>query len=205
MNVAIKRACAIAAAMVGMSGMAQAQSGGFGCVTGNSVGSCAQAEAALSWTWDGSIFTIANAAGGGYVSEVYFDLVVPGMSVSWLGGVGTSFSAGAAPDALPGGNMIGFVSDFAFDSDPGRGAPIGGIDPGESTRFAITGASAGSFDIGQISAGVHVRRLINEQSEGLVTSVSPVPEPSTYGLMLAGLGAVGWVTRRRRRSESAAD
>jgi hypothetical protein len=26
-----------------------------------------------------------------------------------------------------------------------------------------------------------------------------VPEPSTYGLMLAGLGSVGWVVRRRRR------
>lgn len=29
--------------------------------------------------------------------------------------------------------------------------------------------------------------------------VTPVPEPETYALMLAGLGAVGFVTRRRRR------
>jgi hypothetical protein len=28
---------------------------------------------------------------------------------------------------------------------------------------------------------------------------NPVPEPSTYALMLAGLGAIGWLTRRQRR------
>jgi hypothetical protein len=28
---------------------------------------------------------------------------------------------------------------------------------------------------------------------------NPVPEPETYALMLAGLAAMGWATRRRRR------
>lgn len=32
---------------------------------------------------------------------------------------------------------------------------------------------------------------------GGVASVSPVPEPETYGLMLAGLGAIAFVARRR--------
>ena len=28
--------------------------------------------------------------------------------------------------------------------------------------------------------------------------VTPVPEPETYSLMLAGLAAVGWLSRRRK-------
>jgi len=32
-----------------------------------------------------------------------------------------------------------------------------------------------------------------------VVTITPVPEPSTYALMLAGLGAVGFVARRRRQ------
>ncbi len=31
----------------------------------------------------------------------------------------------------------------------------------------------------------------------LVSSVSAIPEPSSYALLLAGLGVVGWVARRR--------
>ena len=35
-------------------------------------------------------------------------------------------------------------------------------------------------------------------SNWVSTAVSPVPEPGTWGLMLAGLGAVGWLTNRRK-------
>jgi len=35
---------------------------------------------------------------------------------------------------------------------------------------------------------------------GSVNFTSPVPEPETYALFLAGLAAVGWTARRRRRS-----
>ena len=35
-------------------------------------------------------------------------------------------------------------------------------------------------------------------------AVTPVPEPSTYALMLAGLGLVGWIARKRKATEAAA-
>ena len=43
--------------------------------------------------------------------------------------------------------------------------------------------------------GVHAQAFANGQSESFVTAI---PEPSTYALMLAGLGAVGFMARRRR-------
>ena len=38
------------------------------------------------------------------------------------------------------------------------------------------------------------------QGGGSVNFTSPVPEPETYALFLAGLAAVGWTARRRRPS-----
>ena len=33
-----------------------------------------------------------------------------------------------------------------------------------------------------------------------IKTVGAVPEPETYALMFAGLGAVGWVARRKQRA-----
>jgi hypothetical protein len=33
----------------------------------------------------------------------------------------------------------------------------------------------------------------------VVRITAAIPEPSTYALMLAGLGTIGWLKRRRRR------
>jgi hypothetical protein len=36
------------------------------------------------------------------------------------------------------------------------------------------------------------------------TVVSPIPEPETYAMLLAGLGVIGFVARRRQRNLAAA-
>src|SRR5205823_7475056 len=123
----------------------------------------------LSWSWSGLDYTIVNN-GGGFVSEVYFDLG-SGMTASFLGGTGTvDFYAGANPAKLPGGNAAGFHSDASFDSDPG--STHNGIDTGEAATFRIAGATANSFTDGDLAAGLHVRSLI-DGGASVVTVAAP--------------------------------
>jgi PEP-CTERM motif-containing protein len=168
----------------------------FGCISGSSA-DCAAATSSLSWDWNGLDFTIANS-GGGYVSEVYFDLGA-GMTASFLGGTGGNvlFYVGANPSSLPGGSSVGFVSDSSFDSDP-SGLVHNGIDAGETATFRILGATLDSFE-DALAAGVHVRSLV-DGSASLVTIGTPtttVAEPGT--LALFGLGMLGIGVLRRRR------
>lgn len=45
---------------------------------------------------------------------------------------------------------------------------------------------------------------INSQPGSWTAAVTPIPEPSTYALMLAGLGLLGFAARRRKQKEAAA-
>jgi len=49
--------------------------------------------------------------------------------------------------------------------------------------------------IGMFSGGPESFPVYN-----LGTAVTPIPKPETYALMLAGLGAMGFIARRRKQS-----
>ncbi|SFW39729.1 FxDxF family PEP-CTERM protein [Nitrosovibrio sp. Nv17] len=59
----------------------------------------------------------------------------------------------------------------------------------------------GFFGITRLDADI---RSISFSGTGLVadnvTFTTPVPEPETYAMLLAGLGLTGWMARRRRQS-----
>lgn len=55
------------------------------------------------------------------------------------------------------------------------------------------------FDCGKFGTNVVGSNLCGQGSNAAVVTYAPVPEPSTYALLLAGLGAVGFVARRRAR------
>ena len=65
--------------------------------------------------------------------------------------------------------------------------------PGASTGIASFATTGFSTDTSNGS----VDRNITIQAEG---PVGAVPEPAIYALMIGGLGVLGWVGRRRRKS-----
>lgn len=108
--------------------------------------------------------------GSGHDSEIYFDL-----------------SAGMAARLR---------HSAAFDSD--ASGTDHGLHLGESATFKIHGTTLGRFAARDDVFGAHVGSLI--ASSASVATVSAVPEPETYMLMLAGLGALGLIALRRTRA-----
>lgn len=60
------------------------------------------------------------------------------------------------------------------------------------------GKAAGNYDFDFFFAERHTTGSNFSIETSLALTTPAIPEPSTYGLMLAGLGVVGWMARRRR-------
>ena len=101
--------------------------------------------------------------------------------------------------------------DFTF-RDTADGTSVGnGQGLGDYTSYAVLGSFSsgtfvpytmgGTYDlILGFNDGARVDADYDDMVVGL--KVTPVPEPETYALMLAGLGALGFVSRRRKARAS---
>ena len=150
------------------------------------------------------------------LTDVYFDdgslLGISSISDS---GAGISFSQDAAPPNLPGGNNANppFVVTAGFSADSDAPTATNGVTMGEwlaidfnlingKTYINVLSALALPNDggTGDLRIGVHVQSFVNGGSGSFIneSTVSPVPEADAWVMMVAGLGLVGFMARRKR-------
>ncbi len=139
------------------------------------------------WNFSGALDS-GHFAGGTFEGVVSFDdaaltgvgsewLPVSSLKLTFLGDFYRGYQADAQPEvAFQDGTFLGVSASFS-SGDP-QFALIGGLyDSSDAfvaydTSFGLSGAGSMVY--------------------------APVPEPETYALMLAGLGLVGYMARRRK-------
>jgi hypothetical protein len=194
----------ISAALLAFGSVAEAQNYSFNCITNNSAADCATGEAqfALSVTTDAGLvnFRFTNSGpSASSITDVYFDWASStyalGQGVLTDSGAGVSFSWGASPQNLPGGNGIGFTADISADSNNPT-QPMG-VNSGEWLNIAFTTQAdfITGLNSGDLRVGIHTQGYAGGGSESLVQA--PIPEPETYAMMLVGLTLLGFKARRR--------
>lgn len=88
------------------------------------------------------------------------------------------------------------IASVAFAQTGGNPTARGGTDRDPFGAGAVT-AGPRSEDIGRSTFGQH--GLGRPSPRTNVVVVTPVPEPSQWAMMLAGLALVGWIVRRNSK------
>ena len=156
---------------------------------------------------------------GGALAEDYTapTMALNGGPVDWTTALGTSHTMGSFTDTYTftysgqPGLAFGFFAnvattygqiDFTSASLNGQNLDVLNLGPGSASYFsAVPVSGLLTLIINGNTTAVNGGSGIASYA-GTLDVTSPVPEPATYGMLLAGLGAVGFLARRRRQADA---
>lgn len=157
--------------------------------TGIVIGASNTALTAINAAWPFSGATGYNYVSTAVTGSTEAGLNMSGWTVNWNGG-DIDMGAGGAWQVIggAGGQMptSGYTGSTAIFSWSGVYGDTYTLDYTATVPVPATGP----VGFGGTQYGLHL--------EGTVIAAAPVPEASTYGMMLAGLGLVGFAVRRRK-------
>ena len=149
-------------------------------------------------------FTFTNSGpAASSITDLYWDDGTLLGLASITSGPGTSFSQGAAPPNLPGGNNCSppFVATAGFTADSNPPTQPNGVNPGEfvTVRFALINGqnfadTIAAMASGELRVGVHVQGFASGGSEAFIATLVPAPGAAAL------FGASGLLATRRRRA-----
>ena len=136
--------------------------------------------------WSFTLYNIDLSAFGSkaFVGSMAVDGITPS-SVTTVAGGGVS-SVGISAGGGPGGGF-----DFRYDTASGSDR----LTTAESVSWDAFGLGSSPLPSNGDLA-LHIQSTIFTDSSAWY--ISPVPEPETYGMLLAGLGLLGFTLRRQR-------
>jgi uncharacterized protein (TIGR03118 family) len=149
-------------------------------------------------------------AGNGYVDEFSLAGVFEKRLVSQGGQVNSPWGLDIAPASFgtfAGDLLVGNFGDGTISAfDPTNGTFVGTLD-GRDGKPLMLGdlwaLTTGNGGAGGSPNSVYFTTGIVDEAHGLLGSITPVPEPETWAIMIVGMGMMGAVLRRRRGGPSA--
>lgn len=120
---------------------------------------------------------------GSFIGAIAVDADTQPMISNVMGDANVTVSNGGGPTG---------IFDFRFDL---TGAQQSRLTANETVSWDATFTEPVSFTSG--SFALHVQGMTDAQGGSAWYSATPVPEPETYAMMMAGLGMLGFTAKRK--------